>query len=412
MRSRVTAALLALLTVPALACERPEPAESAPPTPAGAEQPGEPHRYRVDPLWPKPLPTIEDTDGVQHDLMTGDVGSVCVDSHDHIITVNRAFESIGTGGLRGSAGRTSIPAAPVQIFEVDGTLISSWGDPALTPVGGAAVLPAAAHGCFADYEDNIWLSGYQDGVVQKWSHDGGELLLQIGTKGVCDGKPYPDRRPSVMNSPYPTCGEVGLNESHTLLNSPADLAVDPDPDPVTGEPGSVYIADGYGNHRIVVFDGDGNYLRQWGSAGNGPGQFGERGGGHPHCVVIGSDSLVYACDRPNHRIHVFDRTGDLKRTIPVEPIGWETSGSRAVDIAFSSDPDQQFMAVVSFGSNRVWILDRESGTIVGSFGRSGHQAGEFTTPHAIASDSQGNLYVAETLDGSRIQKSVIETNQG
>ena len=165
-------------------------------------------------------------------------------------------------------------------------------------------------------------------------------------------------------------------------------------------------ADGYGNHRIVVFDNNGNYLRQRGSPSNGPGQFGERAGGHPHCVVIGNDSLVYTCDRPNHRIQVFDRTGNLQRTIPVNPIGWTQAGLRTSDIAFSDDPEQRFMFVVDIGNNRTWILDRESGAIVGSIGGSGHQAGQFTTPHTIANDSRGNLYVAETLDGSRIQKFV------
>src|SRR5438477_6205261 len=90
--------------------------------------------------------------------------------------------------------------------------------------------------------------------------------------------------------------------SQTLLHRPADIAVDPNTDPVTGERGSVYIADGYGNYRIVVFDGKGKYLRQWGSAGGGPGQFVAKGGGHPHCVVLGNDGLVYTCDRGQNRI--------------------------------------------------------------------------------------------------------------
>ena len=66
---------------------------------------------------------------------------------------------------------------------------------------------------------------------------------------------------------------------------------------MTKQRGSIYIADGYGNNRIVVFDAKGNYLRQWGSAGSGPGQFSIYGGGHPHCVLISNDGLVYACDR-------------------------------------------------------------------------------------------------------------------
>jgi len=73
-------------------------------------------------------------------------------------------------------------------------------------------------------------------------------VAQIGTKGMCDGNQ------TDPNNPFSSCGETNsLNSSHTLLNEPPDIAVDPLPDPVTGTPGSVYIADGYGNHRVVVY---------------------------------------------------------------------------------------------------------------------------------------------------------------
>ena len=173
---------------------------------------------------------------------------------------------------------------------------------------------------------------------------------------------------------------------------------------MTGEPGSVYIADGYGNHRIVVFDRDGNYLRQWGSAGSGDGQFVEGGGGHPHCVVLGNDGLVYACDRGQNRIQVFDREGNLQRIIRIDPAAYGEATLRATDLELSRDPEQRHMFVVDLGSNRIWILERESGDIVGSIGGSGHMAGEFTFPHTVVTDSDGNLYAAETIGGRRNQK--------
>jgi sugar lactone lactonase YvrE len=80
---------------------------------------------------------------------------------------------------------------------------------------------------------------------------------------------------------------------------------------------------------------------------------------------------------------------------------------RATDIAFSSDPAQAFMFVVDLGSDRVWIVDRASGTIVDGIGRPGHMAGEFTFPHTVALDASGNLYVAETIGGRRAQKFVV-----
>ena len=139
-------------------------------------------------------------------------------------------------------------------------------------------------------------------------------VAQIGTHGQCDGPPNPG------GLTYTSCGDASsFNTSHTLLNEPADIAVDPNPDPVTHTRGSVYIADGYGNHRVVVFTtSDGGksyqYSRQWGTACDHVGQdcpagtFGKTGGGHPHCIVLGNDGLVYVCDRPNSRIQVFDKS--------------------------------------------------------------------------------------------------------
>ena len=352
--------------------------------------------YRVDPFWPRPLPTVTDADGLDHQWVTGMVGASCIDSEDRIVTVNRGFLP---GGLLPQEGSQSIPAPPVVVYDREGNVADSWGDPALTDEGAAAVLPHGIHGCFVDYLDNVWIAGNSDGVVQKWSRDGSEMLLQVGTKGLCDG-------PSTTNpnAPYPTCGEPGYNSSETLLNAPADVAVDPEPDPVTGERGSIYVADGYGNHRIVVFDAEGRYLRQWGSAGSGDGQFVERGGGHPHCVVLGNDGLVYACDRGQNRLQVFDREGNLVRIIPIDPPAYLNATLRATDIELSRDPEQRYLYVVDLGSNRVWILERESGAIAGSFGGSGHLAGEFTFPHTVVADSHGDLYVAETIGGRRHQK--------
>ena len=352
--------------------------------------------YRVDPFWPQPLATMTDEDGLARQWVTGMVGASCIDSHDHVITVNRGFLP---NGLLPQEGSQSIPSPPVILYDTAGDVAASWGDPTLTADGAAAVLPHGIHGCFADEMDNIWIAGNSDGVVQKWTHDGSEMLLQIGTKGVCDGPP-------TLNpaAPHPTCGEPGYNSSRTLLNAPADIAVDPNSDPVTGERGSVYIADGYGNHRIVVFDREGNYLRQWGSAGSGDGQFVEGGGGHPHCVVLGNDGLVYACDRGQNRIQVFDREGNLQRIIPVDPSAYGQATLRATDIELSRDPEQRFLFVVDLGSNRIWILERESGDIVGGIGGSGHLAGEFTFPHTIVIDSRGDLYAAETVGGRRNQK--------
>jgi len=327
-------------------------------------------RFIVDPSWPKPLPDR---------WVTGEVGGVCVDSHDHVFGVNRG----NLDDLEKIAGKTAAP--PVIEYDTEGNVVNAWGDP--------AVLPPTIHGCFVDDQDNVWIAGTKGGAVQKWSHDGKRLLMSIGDLATCDGIGG-------------KCGEPGLNASKTLLNAPADIAVDHN--------GDVYIADGYGNDRVVVFDKDGRYLRQMGSAGTGPGQFSPTVGGHPHCVVIGRDNLLYTCDRPNDRINVFTKMGAFVRTIPVKPgtgISPKPDGSpgrvsvgSALDIAFSPDPAQKWLYDADLGNDTVWIIDRASGKIVGGFGGNGHNAGGFTILHMMAADSKGDIYTSETIGGRRLQK--------
>jgi sugar lactone lactonase YvrE len=358
-------------------------------------------RFKVDPYWPKPFPTLKDAKGNLHRWATGEIGGTCVDSHDHIFTLNRGWQNSALGKLHTFEAMSSIAAPPVVAYDPEGNLVLSWGDPShLVPGGGTKVMPESLHGCVVDHEDNVWIAGNADGIVQKYSHDG-KLLLQIGTKGVCDGKAAANPPANVF---FPTCTSPGLNTSKTLLNSPADIAVDPNPDPVTGQRGSVYIADGYGNHRIAVFDSKGAYLRQWGSAGSGPGQFAAEGGGHPHCVILGRDGLVYTCDRGNARVQVFDRTGVLQRIIPIEPEGFSYQPLRTNDIAFSTDPQQTFFYTSDVGSGTVWILDRASGRVVAGIGGMGQGAGQFIGVHTMAVDSKGNLYVSEGGGGRRTQK--------
>jgi hypothetical protein len=349
-------------------------------------------QYIVDPFWPKPLPNDPETG---KPWVTGEVGGTCVDSRDHIFTVNRAFQN----GLVAPETVIAVPSPPVIEYDSAGNVVNAWGDP--------AILPNSIHGCFVDYQDNVWIAGNGDGIVQKYTHDGSTLLLQIGTKGVCD-------------SPTGACGSPGSNSSPTLLNQPADIAVDP-------TNGDIYIADGYGNHRIAVFDSTGVFLRQWGSAGSGPGQFALGDGGHPHCVVLGNDGLVYACDRGQDRVQVFDKSGNLLKIIPVIPgtgtPGIGTAGS-AWDVDFSPDTGQELMFEADGGNEVLWIFDRlialagaaltatPGQGILAGFGRPGHKAGEFTFLHTVTADSQGNLYIGETVGGRRIQKFVLRRSPG
>lgn len=353
---------------------------------ARADRENSPPKFRVDPFWPKPLPD---------NWVTGEVGGTCIDSQDHVLIFTRGFQTGGLVSPEGVAGQPekSIASPPVIEFDPEGNVVNSWGNPALVPAGQAhaganAVLPNGTHGCFVDYQDNVWLAGNGDGIVQKYSHDGRKLLLQIGTKFMCD-------------TPTGVCGNVGAEGfSKTLLNQPADIAVDP-------SNGDVYIADGYGNHRVVVFDSTGKFLRQMGGVGSGPGQFTPGDGGHPHCVVLGKDGLVYACDRGNDRINVYHKNGVPAGAIPVVPgtAALGTAGS-AWDVDFSPDKKQTFLYVTDGGNEVLWTFNHASGKILSGFGRPGHMPGNFTFLHMTAVDSQGNIYAGETIGGRRIQKFV------
>ena len=387
--------------------------------------------FVADGSWPKmPLPSAGDygtplvistSTGKPKPWSTGEVAGTCVDSRDHVFIVTR-------GNLVNSPETLdSVPAAPVIEFDPAGNVVNAWGD--------RNVLPNGIHGCFIDYQDNVWIAGNGDGIVQKYPHHGSALpILQIGTRGFCDNPLNPTATPPVTVDGQ--CGNSGgnplANMSHTLLNEPANMYVDPHRDPVTGERGSIYIADGYGNHRVVVFNASGAYLRQWGGPAtaavnypttDSPGLFASGDGGHPHCVTIGNDGLVYVCDRADDRIQVFTKTGALQRIIPVVPgtgvtlgiggvPGLGTAGS-AWDLAFSNDAVQTYMFEADGGNEILHIMDRGLGTILSGFGAPGLQAGQFTFLHSVALDSKGNLYTGETINGRRVQKFThLECNEG
>jgi len=214
-----------------------------------------------------------------------------------------------------------------------------------------------------------------------------------------------------------TIRPVGTPPDQLRLNLPADIAVDP-------ANGDVYIADGYGNHRVLVLDKNGNYLRQMGGTGAGNGSFTTGDGGHPHCVVLPRNGYVYACDRGQDRINLFTKgsggtPGAFVKAIPIVPgtAALGISGS-AWDVDFSPDVLQSLM-YESDGSNEIiWIMDHAAAlnntppanvpnpAIIGGFGRPGHMAGDFTFLHMMAIDSKGNLYAGETVGGRRVQKFV------
>ena len=330
-----------------------------------------PPRFRVDPFWPKPLPRDPATGRY---WVTGEVAGNAFDSRDRLYTINRR-------NLIDTEQRNATPSPAFVVYDLAGNVVNSATPP---------VLPDGLHGCFVDHRDNVWIAGNADAIVQKYSHDLRTLLLQIGEKGHFD-------------SSDGTAAGTPTNSSHTLLNRPADIAVDPTND-------DVYVADGYGNRRVVVFDRNGTYLRQWGEQGTLAEAEAGVGGKFlavVHGVNLGRDGLVYVNDRKGNRIQVFEKDGTFVRNIWVNR-GYGLTDPASIgtswDLAFSRDRDQRLIYVADGEEQLVWTLTHSDGNTLTSYGRPGHMAGEFSYVHTLALDSKGNLYTAETIGGRRVQR--------
>ncbi len=335
--------------------------------PSASAQAAEAPQFKYDPTWPKPLP---------EGWVLGAVGSVCVDARDHVFVLTRGAPAPKERNL-------ATPAPAVMEFDDAGNIVNSWGNRDL--------MAKTAHGCFIDKDGNFWTAGNNDGMVQKYTHDGSKMLLQIGTKGV-------------MDSADGTDTGRGLNASRTSLFKPSQVAIDP------GN-GEIFVSDGYGNKRVVVFDREGHYLRQWGrQATQAETDAGLAGVflGPVHCVHIGNDGLVYVCDRQGDRIEVFDKQGNFKRNIVIHtPTAHRTNSENAVGsagaIGFSPDAAQTFMYVANGSDNVIHILNRATGEVIGKFGRPGNQPGDLTDPHSIAVNSKGDLVIGEVPYGGKLQ---------
>jgi len=330
-------------------------------------------RYEVDPLWPQ-LPF---GDG----WITGGLGGMCIDGRDHVYILNR--QNVVPDDLDGARH-----APPVIELDPSGAVVRAWGDP--------DTLGDRLHDCHVDREQNVWIVASGTGIVQKYSSDGSQRLLQIGESGLYDSSDGTrEGRP--------------LNSDRAQFFLPASLDVDT----ATGD---IYVADGEtprGNRRIAVLDRNGRFLRQWALHRTDD----ERPVTPlPHCLRLSNDGLVYVCDRQADRVQVFDQMGRFVQNIdvpftPVTSPDGRQSGTRgtAVVLAFSSDADQRLMFVLNQNSVMVDVLDRRSGELLSSFGGGpGRYRGQFTLPHGIAVDSIGNVYVAEQ-EGRRIQKFRIVT---
>lgn len=252
---------------------------------------------------------------------------------------------------------------PIRVFQPDGTLVRAFGEGENSFV----------HHLKFDPEGHLWIADVGDHTLKQYSVEG-ELLKTLGTPN-----------------------EKGSTETH--FNMPTDIVVT--------EAGDHFVSDGYGNARIVHFDQDGNFVKEWGSLGIAPGQF-----SIAHAIAIDSGGRLYVADRNNVRIQIFDQEGELLDSWDniIVPWGlwmtpedelWVCGSSpmpwRIEDAALGCPPkDQVFMKFATDGRLlQQWSVPKPDDGL--------EHAGDCNWVHCIAADSEGNLYVGDII-GQRGQK--------
>ncbi|HUI82546.1 MAG TPA: hypothetical protein VLY24_31705 [Bryobacteraceae bacterium] len=414
--------------------------------------------FVLDPAWPKPLP---------HNWIVGDIGGIFVDRHDHIWVYHRP-RSLGStdSGMQSEAGKDAkgrpisplgfarpygqlagccTPAPSVLEFDKAGNLVQAWGGPGdpgflekKCRQQDGCVWPAREHGIYVDHNDFVYIAGNgqarnfhgqypwapsfgNDSHLLKFKTDG-TFVLQIGTAGA-KGPNSNDTNGGVNGTPEPYW--------------PADMTVDP-------KTNLMYIADGYGNRRVLIVDaGTGKYVGHFGAYGQNP-VAGENGAGPGedvgegtsswpaeykrgemkpkffrspvHCAKLASDGQLYVCDRSNNRVQIFKASeagkvcanpeGEVGKCgfvgeIHVAP---QTAAGTSGTVNFSTDPKQSCMYIADLTNDTIYIVNRQNLEEMGRVGTGGRQAGELHWPHVVAADGDGNLYTGEVDGAGRVQK--------
>jgi hypothetical protein len=319
--------------------------------------------FEVEPGWPK----------IPAKWKVGDASSFAVDAQDNVWLLHRPRTL--------KPEQAAMAAPPVMVFDPAGNNIKAWGG-----AGSGFEWPEREHGIHIDYKGFVWIGGNScptnglpglkpvaDDQLLKFTQDG-KFVMQIGHSNQSKG-----------------------NADTANLHRPADVWVHP-------QSNELYVADGYGNHRVAVFDADtGAFKRMWGAFGNKPMD-------DDHCEIVSpksfpdaqgpanfsivhsirvanSDGMVYVADRENRRVQTFLPDGTFVKQLI------RTDIPLAKDLAFSPDREQQFLYVGAGKS--IEVVDRKSLEIVGSIQVPGMIGGG----HLIQTDSKGNIYIAQTTSG-------------
>jgi len=327
-----------------------------------------------------PYRSVPDFLHLPADVNFGEVTGVAVNSKSHIFVFSRGNT---TGPAYGAA------AAQLLEFDPNGKFLHE--------IGHNLYAWSYAHTVKIDPQDNIWVTDKGSDMVVKFN-SAGHVSMVFGRKQEAS-----DRKTGPLEKVRPP-----LPPEDGLFRQVTDVAWD--------SAGNTYISDGYINSRIAKVDKEGDWLKSWGEPGSGPGQFDT-----PHSIAVDAHDNVYVADRGNDRIQVFDRDGRFLRQIVIDvpapddarpaignrtdhPSGAGKPGSPWA-ICISPPPHQVLFSSDAF-PGRIYMLSLD-GKLLGMFGKSGKQLGQFGWIHEIACPSEHELYVAELLNW-RAQKILLE----
>ncbi len=235
-------------------------------------------------------------------------------------------------------------ADPIVVFDKDGKYLRSWG---------RDLDFGNEHGLRVDRDDNVWVTDNGNHQVMKFTREG-KLLLTLGVRG-----------------------ESGEDDKH--FYRPADITFGPD--------GSVYVADGYGNARVVKFSPEGEFITAWGKHGTGESEF-----NIVHSAAVDSKGTIYVSDRENNRIQIFDADGKFLRM-------WTHLG--ATQNIFITPDDE--MWIITHRDNienitydtlagRIMNIDMATGRIIGAMESPGHWIHVTPEKYIFIGSLSGNVF--------------------
>jgi DNA-binding beta-propeller fold protein YncE len=269
----------------------------------------------------------------------GDVAAVGVDRWDRVYCFNRGPH-------------------PMVVLDREGNFLNSWGEDIFH----------RAHGVHMAPDDTVWLTDDGDSTVRHCTLDG-KVLLEIG----------------IPNKPAPYMSGIPFNRcTHTALSPSGDL----------------YISDGYGNSRVHKYDPNGKLLFSWGSPGTLPGEF-----NIAHNICCDADGWVYVADRENHRVQVFDGNGKFETQWNNlhRPSGLFMTGGQC-PLCFIGEIGPHLAVNLDLPNigPRLSILDLKGNLVarVQATPARGGGPGQFISPHGLAVDSHGDIYVGEVAQTS------------